>query len=176
MSTNTEKGSQGSQNKMYDSVTRFCRHFHSLVSLQVGRAYLFLFGKFLVPFSLSFLLSFSFLEKRFGDEDLVLGWDSAVMLVKVYGQLGEASTFRWRSTFLVVVGGRRWSRLKIVIAVTNPQNGRKNLITLNTLYRLTSHGLTTHVQRIAKVWATLELTLHFRLQTLNFSTRVESIH
>src|SRR5271155_1850992 len=83
---------------MYNSVTRFCWHFHSLLSLQVGRAYLFLFGKFLVPLSLSFLLSFSFLEKRLGDEDLVLGWDSAVMSVKVHGQLGDASTFRWRSS------------------------------------------------------------------------------
>jgi len=72
---------------MYNSVTRFRCHFHSLLSLQVGRAYLFLFGKFLVPLSLSFLLSFSFLEKRFWDEDLVLGWDSAVMSVKVHGQL-----------------------------------------------------------------------------------------
>jgi hypothetical protein len=31
-------------------------------------------------------------------------------------------------------------------------------------------GSWVSVQRIAKVWATLELTLHFRLQTLDFST------
>lgn len=45
--------------------------------------YLLFLSKSLVSLSLSFLLSFAFLEERLGNEDLVLGRDGAVMSVYV---------------------------------------------------------------------------------------------
>jgi hypothetical protein len=95
--------------------------------------YLFLFSKFLFPLGLSFLLSFAFLEKRLGDEDLVLCWDSAVMSVRISKQLGKQSTFQWPSSTFCLQRGIKLEYLLVVaeiVAVTNPQENEYRLTLL----------------------------------------------
>ena len=109
-------------------------HLTKSASLLFGSGYLFLLGKFLFSLGLGFLLSFAFLEKRLGNEDLVLGWNSAANVNGNHNQL-------WGETYLpvafvdilvvwvVVVGCSQCElmlRLVEVLAVTNPQK-LKNL-------------------------------------------------